>query len=97
MNPETSNDNDVTPTRNLSFTILNNETPVENADVYLIGGNITKQATTGSAGGCTIRDVPDGEYRCAVELDSENGFEATITVSESNTTFTLDSKDYDPL
>lgn len=93
-----ANPENVNPTRNLSFTILDNGEPVENASVVVYsneeGVDFSGDATTGSAGGCTIRNVPDATYQISVVHDNYSNIEDVITVSESNTSFTFDFKEY---
>ena len=73
-------------TRDLSFTINDGTDPIEGATVA-IG---TKTGTTGSAGGCTISGVEEGE-NISVEV-SATGYTTkteTITVDETHTSFTI--------
>lgn len=71
--------------RDISITVDDGTDPVEGATVSI--GTIT--GTTGSAGGCTLRDVPDGEQTIEVVADGFGDYEDTITVSESNESFTI--------
>lgn len=75
MNPETTKDVSVKITDT-------NENGIGNATVVLSNGNDEYTGTTGNAGGCTIRNVPLGEY--AVEV-SANGY------VDETTTFTVTS------
>ena len=73
-------------TRDLSFTINDGTDPIEGATVT-IG---SKSGTTGSAGGCTISGVEEGES-ISVEV-SATGYTTkteTIAVDETHTSFTI--------
>ena len=59
--------------------------PVENATVAI--GDVT--STTGSAGGCSLQNIPDGEHTVTVTKDGYTDYTGTITVSEDNTSFTI--------
>ena len=45
--------------------------------------------TTGPVGGCTVKNVTDGEHTVTVTADGYNDYTGTITVSEDNTSFTI--------
>jgi hypothetical protein len=84
--PENPNQENETPTtRNVNFIINDGETAIQGAVVTI--GEIT--GTTGSAGGCTLHNVSDGEQSVNVTADGFISKTETITVSESNTTFTI--------
>ncbi len=89
VNPETSNEENqtvVTPTtRDINFLINDGETAIQGATVTI--DEIT--GTTGSAGGCTLHNVPDGENSVTVTAEGYTSKTETITVSESDTTFTI--------
>ena len=59
--------------------------PVENATVAI--GDVT--GTTGSAGGCSLQNIPDGEQTVTVTKEGYEDYTGTITVSENNTSFTV--------
>jgi len=71
--------------RNINISVNDGTNAVEGASVSI--GTIT--GTTGSAGGCTLKDVPDGEQTIEVIAEGFGDYEGTITVSESNTSFTI--------
>ena len=77
---------DVTPaTYDLSFTINDGTDPVSGATVTI--GD--KTGTTGSSGGCTIKDVEEGTV--SVEV-SKTGFVTkteSVSVDETHTSFTI--------
>lgn len=72
-------------TRNISFTINDGVDPVEGATV-VIG---TKTGTTGSAGGCTLNGIPDGDNTVTVTAEGFVDYTDTITVSADDTSFTI--------
>lgn len=61
------------------------KSPVENATVAI--GNVT--GTTGSAGGCSLQNISDGEHTVTVTKEGYENYTNTITVSENNTSFTV--------
>ena len=78
--------NEVNPeTRNISFIINDGTNAVQGASVSI--GDIT--GTTGSQGGCTLHNVSDGEHSVIVAKDGFITKTETITVSESDTSFTI--------
>lgn len=77
---------DPSEARTIKFTIMNFDTPIEGAIVEING--VTKE--TGSAGGCSFNNIPDGRVTVSV---SKEGFESVteeITVSAENTQFTIE-------
>ncbi len=86
VNPETPNEETETPTtRNINFVINDGTDAIQGATVTI--GEIT--STTGSQGGCTLQGVSDGENSVTVEAEGYTTKTETITVSESDTTFTI--------
>ena len=86
VNPETSNQEVDTPaTRNVNFIINDGTDAIQGATVTI--GEIT--GTTGSAGGCTLQNVTDGENSVTVTAEGYTSKTETITVSENETTFTI--------
>ena len=86
VNPETSNQEvDTTATRNVNFIINDGTDAIQGATVTI--GEIT--GTTGSAGGCTLQNVTDGENSVTVTAEGYTSKTETITVSENETTFTI--------
>ena len=79
-------DAEVNPeTRNINFLINDGTSAIRGAEVKI--GDIT--GTTGSAGGCTLHDVSDGEHSVTVTADGYITKTETITVSESSITFSI--------
>ena len=72
-------------TRDLSFTINDGTNPIEGATVA-IG---TKTSTTGSAGGCSINGVAEGEVSVEVSKEGYTTKTETITVDSTHTSFTI--------
>lgn len=71
--------------RNVKFNITDGSDPIDGATVTI--GTIS--GTTGSAGGCTLQDVPDGQHSVTVTASGFNSKTETITVSETNIQFTI--------
>lgn len=72
-------------TRNISITVNDGTDAVEGAAVAI--GQIT--GTTGSAGGCTLQAVADGEQTITVTAEGFEEYSDTITVSSEDTSFTI--------
>lgn len=85
-NGEESNSEEPTPTvYDLSFTINDGTDPVSGATVS-IGA---KTGTTGSSGGCTIKDVEAGTVSVEVSKEGFTTKTESITVDETHTSFTI--------
>lgn len=78
---------EVTPpeTRDISITVNDGTDPIEGATVT-VG---SKTGTTGSAGGCTIKDVTDGAVSVEVSATGYVTKTESITVSSSDTSFII--------
>ena len=75
-----------TPTvYDLSFTVNDGTDPVSGATVT-IG---SKTGTTGSSGGCTIKDVEAGTVSVEVSKEGFTTKTESITVDETHTSFTI--------
>ena len=72
-------------TRNINFVINDGTDGIQGATVTI--GETS--GTTGSAGGCTLNSITDGGHEVTVTADGYTTKTETITVSESNTTFTI--------
>ena len=59
---------------------------VANADVAVYASGEPYEATTGSAGGCTIRDVPYGDYTIEAVAEGYNFTVESITVDSAEIT-----------
>lgn len=71
--------------RDISVNITDGTNPVKGATVSI--GTIT--GTTGNAGGCTLKNVTDGEQTINVTAFGFEDKTSTITVSEDNTSFNI--------
>lgn len=76
VNPETTN---------LSVTVTDGTNPIEGATVSI--DEIS--STTGSAGGCTLQDVPEGSQIITVIATGYNDYTDTIEVSSLNNEITI--------
>ena len=70
-------------TRNITFNIDDGTAAIQGANVTI--DDISK--TTGSAGGCTLNNVSDGEHLVTVSAEGYVTKTETIVVSESSTSF----------
>ena len=84
-NPLDDTNTETPTTRDISISVDDGTDAVEGATVHI--GTIS--STTGSLGGCTLKGVADGEQTIEVTADGFGDYEDTITVSESNTSFTI--------
>lgn len=76
VNPETTN---------LSVTVTDGINPIEGATVSI--DEIS--STTGSAGGCTLQDVPEGSQTITVIATGYTDYTDTIEVSSLNNEITI--------
>lgn len=75
---------------NISCSVTDGTDPLESVDVIL-EDNDENQYTgkTGSAGGCTISNVPEGTYTVIATKNGYNEYTGTITVNEETTTLNI--------
>lgn len=88
LNNNSTNDNsnsEQQTSRNVSITV-NDGTDAVNGATVSIGET---SATTGSAGGCTLQNITDGEHTISVTAEGFEEYSNTITVSEENNSFTI--------
>lgn len=79
-----------TITRNISVSITDGTNPVDNVEVVLEDADENQfTGKTGSAGGCTISNVPEGSYTVMASKTGYTVYTGNITVSEENTTLTI--------
>ncbi|WP_295588799.1 carboxypeptidase-like regulatory domain-containing protein [uncultured Methanobrevibacter sp.] len=77
-------------TRNISVSVTDGTDPVENVDVVLEDAEEHQYTgKTGSAGGCTISNVPEGTYSVAASATGYTDYTGTFEVSENNTTLSI--------
>lgn len=72
-------------TRDLSFTVNDGTDAIEGATVAI--GDVT--GTTGSDGGCTLKDIEDGSQSVEVSANGYVTKTETITVDSTHTSFTI--------
>lgn len=82
----------LTPTRTVSFTIDDGDTPtpaaVQGAYITIDGDTEGKRGPTGSGGGCTAT-LTDGEHTLLVTCEGYDDETETITVDSTHTSFTI--------
>ena len=104
-NTETPNPNPVTPdpnpgvqepnsgikVTNISVTVTDGEHPIDKVSVTLEEKDTKEKvtATTGSAGGCTLSNVPIGDYNITATHSDYAEYNGTITVTEETKTLNI--------
>ena len=88
------NSSTTTTTKNVSVSVNNGTDPVEGAVVTLTDISTGKTYTgngTGSAGGCTISNVPYGTYSYSATCTGYENFESTsnFTVNDESGALTI--------
>ncbi len=81
-----------TPTSkyNISVSVTDGTDPLENVNVTLADAdNNEYTGKTGSAGGCTISNVPEGSYNVTATKTGYVDYTGTLTVDEDNTSLTI--------
>ena len=81
-----------TPTvaRNISCSVTDGTDPLEGVDVILEDADETQYTgRTGSAGGCTISNVPEGTYNVTATKNGYTEYTGNITVDEEHTTLAI--------
>lgn len=79
-----------TVTRNISVSVTDGTDPVGNVDVIFEDVEENQYTgKTGSAGGCTISNVPEGTYTIVASATGFEEYTGEITVSEENTTLNI--------
>ena len=64
--------------------------PLSNVDVILEDSEENQYSgKTGSAGGCTIKDVPYGSYSVVASKTGYQDYEGALTVDENTTTLSI--------
>ena len=71
---------------NLSFSITDGSSPIRKATVTI--GEVI--GTTGSAGGCTLSEIAEGEQTVTIKANGYITKTTSINVSESNTSFAIE-------
>lgn len=67
-------------TFNISFNVTDDDGPIEGAVVSIAG----LTGTTGSAGGCTVKNVPKGNQNITVSKTGYNDYTGTNSISEDH-------------
>lgn len=67
----------------------NSGTGIKDARVVLSKGSLEYSGLTGSAGGCTLRNVLLGEYDVTCTCEGYTDFEDTLTVSADTNTLNI--------
>lgn len=79
-----------TVTRNISVSVTDGTTGIGSVDVVLEDADENQYTgKTGSAGGCTISNVPEGSYSVMASKTGYAVYTGNITVGEENTTLTI--------
>ena len=79
-----------TVTRNISVSVTDGTTGIGSVDVVLEDADENQYTgKTGSAGGCTISNVPEGSYTVMASKMGYTVYTGNITVGEENTTLTI--------
>ena len=77
-------------TFNIGVSVNDGTDPLGNVDVVLTDTeNNEYSGKTGSAGGCTISNVPEGTYNVTATKTGYNTYNGTITVNEANTSLSI--------
>ena len=76
-------------TYNIRVSVSDGTDPLENVDVTLSDTENNYTGKTGSAGGCTISNVPEGTYNVTATKTGYNEYTGTITVNEETTSLTI--------
>lgn len=83
--PEEEKDEEKITVADISVTAKNTlDEPIENAIVTLIKDENSYSGKTGTAGGCTIKDVPLGTYDVLATVDTYINVEQQFTVEAEN-------------
>ena len=81
-----------TPTSkyNIRVSVSDGTDPLENVNVTLTDADDNEyNGKTGSAGGCTISNVPEGEYEVVASKTGYIEYTGTLTVNENNTSLNI--------
>ena len=74
---------------NISVSVSDGTNPLENVDVVLTDTENEYSGKTGSAGGCTISNVPLGEYSVVASATNYAEYTGSITVNEETTALNI--------
>lgn len=84
INKDTSQKSDVS--YNVKVNIKNEtDEPISNAEVTITGNGENYTSVTGSAGGCTIKNIKQGDYICIVTASDYIVFEEKLAILQDKT------------
>lgn len=87
---EESSSSDNLEKRNITVSVTDGESPVNGASVSLLKNDETiVSGTTGSAGGCTLSNVPLDNYAVLVTATGYDDYESTISVTSETSSLTV--------
>lgn len=77
-------------THNIKVNVTNGTDPIGNVSVTLTDSdNNEYSGKTGDAGGCNIKNVPEGQYNVVATASGYNEYTGTINVNEETTTLNI--------
>ena len=74
--------------RNISISVTDGSSPLQGVNVTLVNStdsSKTFNGSTGSAGGCNIRNVPEGTYNVEATLNGYDTYSGSLTVDSDET------------
>ena len=75
---------------NISVTVTDGENPINSANVSLTNSNnINITGTTGTAGGCTLSNVPLGSYTLTASASDYTTYSRVMLITNETTTITI--------
>lgn len=87
---DSSTSSDNLEKRNITVSVTDGESPVNGASVSLLKNDETiVSGTTGSAGGCTLSNVPLDNYAVLVTATGYDDYESTISVTSETSSLTV--------
>lgn len=81
VNPETTT---------VTVTVTSKDDKVASAKVTLTGDENSYTGTTGSAGGCSLKDVEVGTYTVTATATGYKNYTGTVNVSSENNSISID-------
>lgn len=82
---DNTGEEDTPETRDLSITVTDGENGISGVTVAI--GETT--GITGSAGGCTLSNIPDGEHTIIATKEGYVDYTSTVTTGADNTSITI--------
>lgn len=83
LSPEVEETEEEPELSSIAVSVTDGNDGIGNIDVVLSDGTNEYTGKTGGAGGCTIKDVPYGEYTVSVKAEGYNAYEDTFTVDSA--------------